>query len=162
MTTLNELKDVLKETLEARGTLDQIKARIRAEIFAALDDQDSKKPELSSTNLVINELIRDYLEFNNYHHTLSVFLPETGQPSTKLGSDFLASELHVVQDPELSRIPLLYSLVANSQRQRESAIPTDGNMSNPAAGLDSKHNIKDVEACQLDFSQRLNYAGKAT
>lgn len=30
---------VLKDTLEARGSLNQIKARIRAEIFAALDDQ---------------------------------------------------------------------------------------------------------------------------
>jgi hypothetical protein len=30
---------VLKDTLAARGSLDQIKARIRAEIFAALDDQ---------------------------------------------------------------------------------------------------------------------------
>jgi hypothetical protein len=29
----------LKETLEARGSLGQIKARIRAEIFAALDDE---------------------------------------------------------------------------------------------------------------------------
>lgn len=30
---------VLKETLETRGSLGQIKARIRAEIFSALDDQ---------------------------------------------------------------------------------------------------------------------------
>lgn len=30
---------MLKETLDARGSLSQIKARIRAEIFAALDDQ---------------------------------------------------------------------------------------------------------------------------
>lgn len=31
-------------------------------------------------NAVINELIREYLEFNGYHHTLSVFLPESGHP----------------------------------------------------------------------------------
>jgi hypothetical protein len=32
---------VLKETLESRGVLGQIKARIRAEVFNALDDQAS-------------------------------------------------------------------------------------------------------------------------
>lgn len=30
---------MLKDTLQARGSLDQIRARVRAEIFAALDDQ---------------------------------------------------------------------------------------------------------------------------
>lgn len=35
---------VLKETLDARGSLNQIKARIRAEIFAALDDQVATLP----------------------------------------------------------------------------------------------------------------------
>ena len=30
---------VLKETLENRGVLGQIRARVRAEVFAALDDQ---------------------------------------------------------------------------------------------------------------------------
>ena len=33
------------------------------------------KPEPSNDNLVINELIREYLVFNNYRETLSVFLP---------------------------------------------------------------------------------------
>lgn len=37
--SLNELKEALKGTLEAKGSLGQIKARIRAEIFNALDDQ---------------------------------------------------------------------------------------------------------------------------
>ena len=36
--------------------------------------QESPKPKLSNSNLVINELIRDYLAFNGYRHTLSVLL----------------------------------------------------------------------------------------
>lgn len=32
---------VLKETLENRGVLGQIRARVRAEVFSALDDQVS-------------------------------------------------------------------------------------------------------------------------
>lgn len=35
---------VLKETLESRGVLGQVRARIRAEVFAALDDQVKNLP----------------------------------------------------------------------------------------------------------------------
>ncbi|OXB68864.1 hypothetical protein ASZ78_002279 [Callipepla squamata] len=63
---------VLKDTLEKRGALGQIKARIRAEVFNALDDQSEPRPPLSHENLLINELIREYLEFNKYKYAASV------------------------------------------------------------------------------------------
>lgn len=50
----------------------QLKARIRAEVFSALDEQREPRPPLPRENLLINELIRDYLEFNKYRHTASV------------------------------------------------------------------------------------------
>lgn len=62
----------LRETLESRGVLGQLKARIRAEVFSALDDQREPRPPLSHENLIINELIREYLEFNKYRYTASV------------------------------------------------------------------------------------------
>lgn len=62
----------VKETLESRGVLGQLKARIRAEVFSALDDQREPRPPLSHENLLINELIREYLEFNKYRYTASV------------------------------------------------------------------------------------------
>lgn len=40
--------------------------------------QDVPKPKLSNENLIINELIREYFEYNGYRHALSVFLPGTG------------------------------------------------------------------------------------
>ena len=52
--------------------LGQIKARIRAEVFNSLDDKTDSKPPLSNENMVINELIREYLEFNKYKYTSSV------------------------------------------------------------------------------------------
>lgn len=52
--------------------LGQLKARIRAEVFNALDDQSEPRPALSHDNLLINELIREYLEFNKYRYTASV------------------------------------------------------------------------------------------
>ena len=38
---LSNCLSVLKETLENRGVLGQIRARVRAEVFGALDDQVS-------------------------------------------------------------------------------------------------------------------------
>ncbi|KAG1710714.1 Centrosomal protein 20 [Phytophthora capsici] len=117
--TLSDLKEVLKDTLAARGSLDQIKARIRAEIFSALDDQDVPKPKLSNENLIINELIREYFEYNGYRHALSVFLPESGQPVEKpFDRQFLSSELNVTEDQRFTHVPLLYSIVASLQRSR--------------------------------------------
>lgn len=62
----------VRDTLETRGVLGQLKARIRAEVFSALDDQREPRPPLSHENLLINELIREYLQFNKYKHTASV------------------------------------------------------------------------------------------
>eukprot|EP00913_Durusdinium_trenchii_P011013 g10337.t1 len=78
--SLDELKQALIQTLETRGVLGQVKAKVRAEIFAALDDEKVQRPNLPRENALINELIREYLEYNGYYHTLSVLLPETGHP----------------------------------------------------------------------------------
>ncbi|KAJ0404468.1 hypothetical protein P43SY_008788 [Pythium insidiosum] len=111
-----QLRLVLKDTLEARGSLGQIKARIRAEIFSALDDHTVPKPKLSNENLIINELIREYLEYNGYRHAHSVFLAESGQPvNPPFHRDFLAKELHVRED-QRSHVPMLYGIVNSLQR----------------------------------------------
>lgn len=65
---------VLKDTLEKRGVLGHLRARIRAEVFNALDDESEPPPPLSHENLLINELIREYLEFNKYKYTASVLM----------------------------------------------------------------------------------------
>lgn len=65
---------VLKDTLEKKGVLGHLKARIRAEVFSALDDDHEPRPSLSHENLLINELIREYLEFNKYKYTASVLI----------------------------------------------------------------------------------------
>ena len=81
MASLDDLKNVLRETLESKGVLGEIRAKIRAEIFTALDaDTGAGKPKLSNENLIINEMIREYLEYNKYYNTLSVLMSESGQP----------------------------------------------------------------------------------
>ncbi len=113
MAKIEDLKSVLKETLENRGVLSQVRARIRAEVFNALDDQTEPKPSLSNENLLINELIREYLEFNKYMYTNSVLTAETGQPKDKINRDFLKQELNIQEDAGTASVPLLYGIVSH-------------------------------------------------
>jgi lisH domain-containing protein FOPNL len=62
MSNINELKDALKETLESRGKLNEIRAMLRSSIFEAIETDDKPKPKLTDENLIINELIREYLK----------------------------------------------------------------------------------------------------
>lgn len=98
MATVTELKAVLKDTLEKRGVLRHLKARIRAEVFNALDDDREPRPLLSHENLLINELIREYLEFNKYKYTASVLIAESGQPVVPLDRQFLIRELNAFEE----------------------------------------------------------------
>ncbi|XP_009079035.1 PREDICTED: lisH domain-containing protein FOPNL, partial [Acanthisitta chloris] len=103
----------LKDTLEKRGALAEIKARIRAEVFNALDDQSEPRPQLCHENLLINELIRQYLEYNRYKYTASVLIAESGQPEVPLDREFLAKELHIVEDTNGKSVPLLYGIISH-------------------------------------------------
>lgn len=69
---LAETLSAIQETLESRGVWAELKAGIRAQVFSALDHQGRPRPPLSHENLLINELIREYLEFNKYRYTASV------------------------------------------------------------------------------------------
>ncbi|RVE75712.1 hypothetical protein OJAV_G00001500 [Oryzias javanicus] len=113
MATITELKSAVRETLEARGVLPELRARMRAEVFSALDEQRESQPALSHENLIINELIREYLVFNRYRHTASVLTAESGLPEAQLDRQFLADELKVSQDASSKSVPLLYGLVSH-------------------------------------------------
>lgn len=112
MASIEDVKNVLKETLDNRGVLNQIRARIRAEVFSALDDETDSKPILSNENMFINELIREYLEFNKYKYANSVLLSESGQPKEAIDRNFLAAELNIKENDTADKLPLLYGLVS--------------------------------------------------
>jgi lisH domain-containing protein FOPNL len=109
MATIEEMKNVLKDTLEERGILSELRARLRAEIFNSLNDKPTQKPPLSQENMIINELIKEYLIFNNYTHSLSVFLPETGQPEkSPFDRTYITKKLKIQEDSKSKELPLLY------------------------------------------------------
>lgn len=118
MTNVNELKEALKETLQERGELNKIKAMMRAAIFDAIETDDKPKPKLSDENLIINELIKDYLKYNNYLHTSSVFVAESGQPvDSPIDRNFIAKELNIVEEQSSAKVPLLYSILFGLKKE---------------------------------------------
>jgi lisH domain-containing protein FOPNL len=126
MANVAELKDALKETLEESGTLNEVRAIMRERIFKAISSDTQAKPKLSNENLIINELIREYLIYNNYLHSNSVLLAESGQPhEPPFDRNFIAKELNIVEENSSKRIPLLYSILFGLKK--ESYQPNDNN-----------------------------------
>lgn len=111
---MDDLTVVIKETLENTGVLGDLRGRLRAEVFKALEDRTIERPKLPSENLLINELIREYLLYNNYHNSLSVLMQESKQPIQALDRDFLCSEMHMKMPHSCpTTLPLLYGVVAH-------------------------------------------------
>ena len=123
MTSVEELKNALKETLEQKGVLNQIRAMMRQSIFEAIESDDKPLPKLSNENLIINELIKEYLNYNNYLHSLSVFQAETGQPKNKLDREFIANELNIIETNSSRQLPLLYSIIFGLQKENYNDLP---------------------------------------
>ncbi|XP_053550404.1 centrosomal protein 20 [Bombina bombina] len=113
MATFTDLKAVLKDTLEKRRVLGQLKALVRAEVFEALDDKNEPKPALSQENLLINELIREYLEFNKYKYSACVLTAETGLSEIPLDRSFIARELNIAEDSNAQSVPMLYGILSH-------------------------------------------------
>lgn len=133
--SLEELREGLRQTLEANGSLGQIKARVRAEVFHALDEQGGgRSAPLSPANLLVNELVREYLEFAGYRYTASVLGPESGQPAEPpFDRAYIERRLNLPRTAESARVPLLYSVVAlleagadGAAAAREDRVPGPG------------------------------------
>lgn len=118
MANINELKEALKDTLEEKGVLNEVRAMMRQAIFKAIESDDKPKPKLTDENLIINELIREYMIYNNYLHSNSVFIAETGQPSEPpFDRNFIAKELNIVEENSSKKVPLLYSILFGLKKE---------------------------------------------
>eukprot|EP00727_Mastigamoeba_balamuthi_P001280 m51a1_g11149 hypothetical protein (514) ;mRNA; f:242649-245049 len=118
MATVEQLRDALREALESRGVLAKMRAELRAEIFRALDGDDGAargRPQGPAENALINELVRDYLEFNGCRSAAAVLAAEAAMPREATPRDVQARELSMPPSADRS-MPLLYALVAGTRK----------------------------------------------
>ena len=88
---MEEMKNLVIQTLETRGVLGQIRAKLRSSVFKIVEEQDSRSNiqmgcgmkwensllyKIKETNLggVIAELIREFMEYLKMDYSLSVFI----------------------------------------------------------------------------------------
>lgn len=130
MASIQELTAALRDHLESKGVLDQVRATLRAEVFATIHDKASPAPRPSNENYLLNELIREYLEFNHYAHSASTFEAESGNDKTPLDRAFLGRQLGVAETDETRGAPLLCALVFG-RRERPAEPPAEPRLPKP-------------------------------
>lgn len=117
----DSMQAILRDALDSSGKLQPIKAQLRALVFQALD---SSSPETKvrlpppPENILINELIREYLQFNGYESTASVLCTEAGLgDAVSAPRSVVATQLRMHAAPK--EVPLLYSII-HELRESES------------------------------------------
>ena len=113
-----QLTSALQETLERSGTLDDIRSQLRATILRCMTESlpnnatsASTSPEVKPPieNVLINEMIIEYLSFNGYGQSLAVFAAETNPVVAVLGDAFIRNEVGLLGST--SSLPMLYEIV---------------------------------------------------
>ena len=61
-------------------------------------DNTQGKPAVPQENVLINELIREYLEYNKYYNAASVLVTESGQPEhPPFDRNYMEKKLNITQ-----------------------------------------------------------------
>ena len=123
MNSIEELKSSLKETLIKEGILNKIKAEMRKGIYDIIDRDNNPKPNLTKENFIINLLIKEYLDYNNYTFSSNVFESETGQLKNDFNRNELTKELNIIEGENNKNRPILYSILQGLINHEENLIP---------------------------------------
>ena len=115
-TSEKEFSEAVKESLSERGVLDKLSGQIRTHVLQILKNEETSVPDRqvlkTSENFLINELIKEDLEWNNLIQTRTVLVLESGHPKESLSRSELEEALKVETGANAQQVPLLYSLVA--------------------------------------------------
>ena len=115
-------KDLCKsvtQSLTDNGFLNKMSAEVRKEILNVMKNESQNhqlSPELSADNFVINELIKEYLEWNHLNQTSDVLSLESGQPKQRVSRAELENTINIQSGENARRIPLLYSIISTVKK----------------------------------------------
>lgn len=117
---MSGVRDAVMSALERRGATRSIKAKIRAEVHASLNNDALPPPKVPNDLYLCGELIKDFLLKIKCDSTLSVFNEEIGI-SGSLQRDILGKELGLDVSTADSDVPLLLLLMQSMQSRAVSA-----------------------------------------
>ena len=127
MDSIEKLKSSLKESLINKGILNEIKANMRQEIYNILDNDNdndiNQKPKLTKENIIINELIKEYFNFNGYKFSSNVLQSEVGQTNNNLNRNDIIRELNIIENENNKNKPILYNILSGLQNKNDILIP---------------------------------------
>ena len=117
-----ELTEAIYESLNRKGVLNQIKAKIRAEIYSTIEDKTAPSPSKPQEMYLASEIIREFMMSTKLDSSLSVFNEELGQPSEMtVDREFVGAELgfNLIDERGTDRVPLLVLLIKHLQLQKD-------------------------------------------
>ena len=146
--SFDELYETINKTLTRNGQSEKIKSAIRAQVFSSLMTTDSHVDDSNNLltptnseecnppreNLLINEMINEYLLFNGYVHTASVFQTElcNDKRDNKFDQNgesdraIIRYELglstnidSISNEKNKKKLPILYNVISVLKKQKE-------------------------------------------
>ena len=98
MASEKDLCQTVTQSLRENGFLNKMSAEVRKEILDVLKNEQQShqsSPALSTENFIINELIKEYLEWNNLNQTSDVLSLESGQPKQRVSRAELENTINM-------------------------------------------------------------------
>ena len=123
---MEDLKNLVIQSLETRGVLGQIRAKLRSSVFKIVDEQDQKlnmgcglnwensslyKVADTKIGTLIAEIMREFMEHLRMDYSLSVFIPECSISPERLNKEEILSKCGVKNPQFFSELPLIYYII---------------------------------------------------
>lgn len=148
---MDELKNLVIQTLETNGILGQIRAKLRSSVFKVIDNNDPSGKEralhwenplaqkvLETTESALAaDLIREYMEFYRLDYSLSIFIPEANLKQDPVDRNTLVTKADL--DRPSDREPLLVQLL---KERKSGSGPSRSSVNRPAEPKPSKDESK--------------------
>jgi len=123
---MEDMKNLVIQSLETRGVLGQIRAKLRSSVFKVVDEQDQRynmgcglkwentllyKVADTKMGTLTAELIREYMEYLRMDYSLSVFIPECSISPERLKKEEILGKLGVKSQELFGELPTLYYIM---------------------------------------------------
>ena len=129
---MEEMKELIIQSLETKGVLGQIRAHLRSAVFKVVDEQDQQfntgcglkwenktlyKILETKIGTLLAEIIREFMEYFRMDYSLSIFIPECGISPERLNRKEILGKLGIMNNPQNDKftaglhLPLLYYII---------------------------------------------------